>query len=56
MSDRKFTRRSLLIFVREFYQIWITERPGPLAAALAYYTIFSVIPITYIAELKKTRP
>ncbi len=49
MSERKFTRDSLLLFVKEFYQIWISERPGPLAAALAYYTIFSIIPITYIA-------
>jgi len=49
MNERKFTRDSLLAFLKEFYQIWITERPGPLAASLAYFGIFSVIPITYIA-------
>ena len=33
---------------REIYRIWIGERPGPLAASLAYYTIFSIVPITYL--------
>jgi membrane protein len=31
------------------YHIWIGERPGPLAASLAYYALFSVVPITYLA-------
>lgn len=31
------------------YRIWIGERPGPLAASLAYYGIFSVVPVTYVA-------
>ncbi len=49
MNERKFTRDSLLAFGKELYRIWITERPGPLAASLAYYAIFSIIPVTYIA-------
>jgi len=49
MTEKKFTRDSLLAFFQEFYQIWIAERPGPLAGSLAYFGIFSVIPITYIA-------
>ena len=31
------------------YRIWVGERPGPLAAALAYYAIFSMVPVTYVA-------
>ena len=31
------------------YRIWIGERPGPLAASLAYYALFSMVPITYVA-------
>ena len=49
MAERKLTRDSLLAFFKELYRIWITERPGPLAASLAYFGIFSIIPITYIA-------
>jgi len=49
MNERKFTWDSLLAFFKEIYNIWITERPGPLAGSLAYFGIFSVIPITYIA-------
>ena len=49
MNDRKFTWDSLLAFGKEFYRIWVAERPGPLAASLAYYAIFSIIPVTYIA-------
>jgi membrane protein len=30
------------------YRIWIGERPGPLAASLAYYALFSMVPITYL--------
>ena len=31
------------------YRIWMGERPGPLAASLAYYGIFSIVPVTYVA-------
>jgi membrane protein len=31
------------------YRIWMGERPGPLAASLAYYGIFSMVPVTYVA-------
>lgn len=40
---------SLLSFGKELYRIWITERPTQFAAALAYYAIFSFVPVIYIA-------
>jgi len=36
-------------FVKELYRIWIAERPTQLAAALAYYGMFSFAPIIFIA-------
>jgi membrane protein len=33
----------------EFYHIWITERPSQFAASLAYYGLFSFVPIVFIA-------
>jgi len=39
----------LIDFFKEVYNIWITERPSQLAAALAYFSLFSFAPIIYIA-------
>ena len=36
-------------FLKEIYRIWMTERPTQFAAALAYYAIFSFVPVIYIA-------
>jgi membrane protein len=36
-------------FFKELYQIWIAERPTQLAAALAYYSMFSFAPIIFVA-------
>jgi membrane protein len=36
-------------FASEIYRIWITERPSVLAASLAYYSIFSFVPVIFIA-------
>jgi membrane protein len=36
-------------FIKEIYNSWITDRPSRLAAGLAYYGMFSLAPITYIA-------
>ena len=36
-------------FIQQLYQIWITERPNQLAAALAYFGMFSFAPIIFIA-------
>lgn len=36
-------------FFREFYRIWIAERPAQHAAALAYYSMFSFAPVIYVA-------
>jgi len=30
-------------FLREIYQIWISEKPNQLAAALAYFGMFSFV-------------
>lgn len=35
--------------LKEIYTIWINERPGQLAAALAYYGMFSFAPVIYLA-------
>jgi len=39
----------LKLFVKELYKIWISERPTQLAAALAYYSMFSFAPIIFVA-------
>jgi len=36
-------------FINEIYQAWITERPNQLAAALAYFGMFSFAAVIYIA-------
>jgi len=36
-------------FGKELYKIWISERPTQLAAALAYYSMFSFAPIIFVA-------
>jgi membrane protein len=36
-------------FIQQLYKIWITERPNQLAAALAYFSMFSFAPIIFIA-------
>jgi membrane protein len=36
-------------FLAQFYRIWITERPSQFAAMLAYYALFSFVPVIYIA-------
>ncbi len=41
--------RPVIDFGKEVYQIWITERPSTLAAALAYYGMFSLAPLIYVA-------
>jgi membrane protein len=35
-------------FGKEIYKIWISERPNQLAAALAYYSMFSFAPIIFV--------
>jgi membrane protein len=36
-------------FGQEFYHIWLTEKPNQYAASLAYYALFSIVPVIYIA-------
>jgi len=43
--DRK---DSLIHFAKTIYQIWVSERPTTLAAALAYYSLFSFAPAIFI--------
>jgi membrane protein len=40
---------TFLGFVKELYRIWVAERPGQLAAALAYYGVFAFAPVIFIA-------
>lgn len=43
------SKPSLKEFFKELYRIWATERPGQLAAALAYYGMFAFAPVIFIA-------
>jgi membrane protein len=36
-------------FILDVYQVWVSERPSQLAAALAYFGIFSFAPVIYFA-------
>jgi len=38
----------MLYFLRAIYNSWVTERPGQMAAALAYFGLFSIAPIIFI--------
>ena len=48
VPQRKFSESKLVAFLKEIYGIWISERPTQFAAALAYYAIFSFVPVIYI--------
>ncbi len=43
--------RSLREFVRQIYRTYVTERPTHFAASLAYYSLFSLVPVIYISLL-----
>ena len=45
----KNTQPRLPDFLRAIYNAWISERPSQLAAALAYFGLFSMAPIIFIA-------
>ena len=40
---------SRLDFLRNLYEAWISERPSQMAAALAYFGLFSIAPILFLA-------
>ena len=42
---------SIKNFIKEIYQAWINEKPNQLAAALAYFGMFSFAAVIYIAFL-----
>jgi membrane protein len=44
-------RPSLREFIREIYQIWVSEKPNQLAAALAYFGMFSFAAVIYLAYM-----
>jgi membrane protein len=48
-SQPKPTQVGLVALAKEIYRIWITERPAQFAAALAYYSLFSFVPVIYVA-------
>ena len=41
------TKPSIKEFFQKVYSIWVTERPGQLAAALAYYGMFAFAPVIF---------
>ena len=49
MEEEAGTWAKVKALATGIYRIWIGERPGPLAASLAYYAIFSIVPIAYVA-------
>jgi membrane protein len=49
MDEKVGTWSKVKTLATGIYRIWIGERPGPLAASLAYYGIFSIVPVTYVA-------
>jgi membrane protein len=49
VTPSESSERGLVAFAKEIYGIWINERPTQFAAALAYYAIFSFVPVIYIA-------
>jgi membrane protein len=42
-------KERVTIVAKDIYKIWISERPGQFAAAIAYYAIFAFVPVIYIA-------
>ena len=40
---------SIRNFIKEIYQAWINEKPNQLAAALAYFGMFSFAAVIYLA-------
>lgn len=55
MSDPTLTKepedqqRGVRAFFKDVYLIWITERPAQFAAAVAYFSVFSIVPIMYVS-------
>ncbi len=49
VPQSKHSESKPVVFLKEIYGIWINERPSQFAAALAYYAIFSFVPVIYIA-------
>ena len=48
-GEKERDRPPVVDFFKEIYAIWIAERPTQLAAALAYFGLFSFAPVIYIA-------
>jgi membrane protein len=48
IPQTKSADSKLVAFLKQIYEIWISERPTQFAAALAYYAIFSFVPVIYI--------
>ncbi len=44
---------SIRNFIKEIYQAWISEKPNQLAAALAYFGMFSFAAVIYLAFLSR---
>jgi len=51
MSGWMDKHSSIRSFIKDIYQVWISEKPNQLAAALAYFGMFSFAAVIYIAFL-----
>jgi membrane protein len=47
--ERERLHSRVVAIVKEVYRIWGVERPAQFAAAMAYYAVFSLVPLIYIA-------
>lgn len=48
-SKKGIANRPIVVFLKEIAGIWVAERPTQLAAALAYFGLFSFAPVIYLA-------
>jgi membrane protein len=48
-GKQESANRPVIVFLKEISGIWVAERPTQLAAALAYFGLFSFAPVIYLA-------
>ena len=48
-STRAITLKALWMLIKDTFVQWLDDNPLQLAAALAYYTLFSIAPLLLIA-------
>ena len=48
-DKKRFANSPIIMILKEVSSIWVAERPTQLAAALAYFGLFSFAPVIYLA-------